>query len=228
MLLDTAQVVQALREPATAFLNEGGAFFESLPDVEVKSGIIKAQGEMPMKLNLFKNYQDKPVNVLIDTNNTSPDPATLIKKMGDESIFIAVYKDSIAFYNEENKGVDIRTTESIKDQKIDHAGWMELWAQLQSFLTPVAVLTFGFAFFLFQLVAAFLGAVVLFIVAPLFKVPVLFNGCMRLSCAAKVPVTVLFLLLPPNISFEVLIWFGFAAFGLLSNRPTKPQAANIA
>lgn len=225
-ILNTGYLAFSLNEPMTAFLNEGGAFFESLPDLTITNGTLKAEGEMPIKLTLFKNYQDKPVYVVFDTNSAMPDPATLSKKMGDENILIMVHNDAIALYDAETKGIEIRTTEAMKDHKFDHAEWGKLWEQIQSFLTPVTLLTFGFALFILQVFFAFLGAIILFIIAPLFKVQTAFSGCMRLSSASKVPVAVLFLLLPPNLPIQVLVWFGFASFGLLANRATPQVTSN--
>jgi len=226
-ILNVGQLVYLTREPIQAFMEEGEGFFAALPELEISGGTIKAEGQMPLKLTLFKNYQGKELVILFDTNSDAAEIGALTKQMEEENVFVLVNKNAISIFNVESKNVDIRSPKEMKDAKITHDQWIKMGQNIRAMIGPITLLTIFCVMFVFQILTALAGAVLLFIIAPLFKVEALFVACMRLSSAAKVPVAVLFLVLPPQMALQVLLWFGFAAFGLLASRAALPEKGPV-
>jgi len=223
-LITAGQVGFLLHKPLSALAHEQAALFEALPVLEIKDGVLHAEGESPKIIEVMKGNEAGSFFVVVDTDNEALDEAALSKKMVEERILLLVNKNAVSFLNPETQLVETTRTEKNKDNIITHEKWIKFGNQLVSIIVPLMLLLTIVLLFILQVLVALMGAVLLFIVAPLFKVTVDFRALTRLSAAASVPLTIVFLFLTPNPTLQVLLWFGFAAFGLLASKTPFPKS----
>lgn len=198
------------------------ALFDVLPEVTLEDGTLTVKGETPQTFTLLKNEPNGPLVLVIDPTIDMANAAALEKKMAEEKIFFIVGKNHFALYNPEQKTIDISAFNTSQNVTMTHEKWVAQGETIKTLLFPLSSLTLVGMLFLFQMFTAFLGALLILIVAPLFKLRPALADSMRLASAAKVPVAVIFLIATPYPPLQVAVWFGFVAFGLLSARKGHP------
>ncbi|MGE4350557.1 MAG: DUF1189 family protein [Bdellovibrionales bacterium] len=226
-LINTTQLVYVLNEPYQAFLKEREAIFASLPEITIKDGTISSDANEPVRISFLKEIEGGPVNILIDTKDQESDFTALQEKMEKEKLLVFVNHKGVSLFSPADKKLDISPASEMKARKITHKQWMEFSSLL---VTSAAPTTLFFVFcisFMGHVLTAALGAILLFIITPLFKMPLAFNTSMRLSSAAKVPVAFILLVAPPHPTLQLLIWFGFAIFGLFSAKKGRHSGDEI-
>lgn len=207
-----------LAKPYMAFWGEEKALFEALPEVTVENGQLSMDAPSPKEIAILNQTEGGPLKILFDMNADSADVNALTKKMAEQNIVILATKDKIIIYDKSRNKPDISEVSTFSDTKVTHEKWMKIEKAFNLFFAPALALVLAFVLFAAHLLTAFAGAVLLLIIAPLFKLNPSFAAAMRLASAAKVPVAVFFLFLPPIRLMQLLLWFAFAAFGLLASR----------
>ncbi len=199
-------------------MEEATALFQNLPEVTLENGTLIVQGETPQTFALLEKEANGPLIFVIDTRIDMTDEAALQKKMAEEKILFIAGKDHFVIYNAEQKTIKISAFDPAQNVTMTHEKWVALGEKIKAFLLPLSSFTLMGLLLMTHLFTAFLGALLILIVAPLFKLRPILPDAMRLASAAKIPVAVIFLIATPYPPFQVAIWFGFVAFGLLSAR----------
>lgn len=211
------QLSYYLHEPYTAIKANGPSIIASLPSLEIANGKISSDADHPVKIKLVNEVEKQgPFFILFDTTQELTDRDATMKKMKAEGLLLLIHSNALVMYSPAENALEIYKSSDMKNAKIGHDDWKKLGDVLASMFLP-GVLFFSFLMFLFgHLLTAFLGAIVIFIVSPLFKTGFDLASAMRVASAAKVPVVVVFLVATPHQTAQILLWFGFAMFGLFS------------
>lgn len=223
-LINVGHMSIIVQEPLRLFLDEQEAIFESLPSITIKDGVISTDTEGPHNIVFLKDYEEGTINVVIDTKAEPLDPVALTKKMKEEQVLVYIDKSSITIYDPIKNLLETKEARSLDNQIVSHEDWIRASHLIKTTFIPTVVLIVLASSFLGHLITAFLGALFLLIIAPLFKADFTLAGAIRLAAAAKVPVAVIFLILMPQPAMQALVWAGFALFGLLANKKTQNAA----
>ncbi len=199
-------------------LEETIALFQSFPEVTLENGILTVKGETPQTFTLLEKESSGPFLLLIDPTIDMTNAAALEEKMAKEKIFFIAGKSHFALYNLEQKTLDISAFDPAQKVTMTHEKWVAVGERIKAFFLPLSSLTLSGLLFITHLFTAFLGALLILIVAPLFKLRPALPDAIRLASAAKIPVAIIFLIATPYPPFQAAVWFGFVAFGLLSAR----------
>ncbi|MFA6280833.1 MAG: DUF1189 family protein [Bdellovibrionales bacterium] len=199
-------------------LEESAALFQELPEVTLDGGLLTVKGETPQTFTLLAKEEGGPVKVMLDLNADMTDETALQKKMADEKILFIAGKDHFAIYNADQKTLKISPFDPTQKVTMTHENWISFGENLKALFLPFSSLTLAGLVFMTHLFTAFLGAILILIVAPLFKIRPALPDAMRLSAAAKIPVAVIFVIATPYPPLQAALWFGFVAFGLLAAR----------
>lgn len=216
--LNLFQLAFSFTEPVRAFLDEREAIFESLPAIKIQNGKLETDPPAPVEIKFLEKVDGGPIRIVFDMSSERTDADALGPKMDEEKIAVMATKDKIIIRDFGNKKSETTEVQTLQDTEITHEKWREIGNFVASlFLPSLAAFSTGFLF-LSHLLTAFFGGVLLFIMAPFFKLDVPFVGLLRLAAAAKVPVAVVSLFASGLPLIHLLLWFGFAAFGLLACR----------
>lgn len=196
-------------------VEETVAMFDQLPEVTIENGQLSVVGTTPQSFTLMAKEEGGPITIMIDPAETMDDSQALTTKMHNEKILILAGKNSAAIYDAAKKAVKIQRYDETKNVTVTHDDWVRFGANLNMLLAPIMLISIGMMIFLMHLFTAFLGGLLILIIAPLFRVQANLASSMRLASAAKVPVAAVFAIATPHLPLQALVWFGFAAFGLL-------------
>lgn len=214
-------VPMARTETIDAFFKNKKEIFESLPPMTIKEGELFVDGATPLSFELFKEEQGGPAHIVIDLNTKTDDASALQAKMEAEHIVILASKHHVAIYDKTSAKVTLTPFAKSENKEILHEDWMAMNETTDLlFGSGLLALLVGASFF-FHLISALAGAGLLEIISPFVARPLGFQEGMRLVAAAKIPVGVVALLTTPYLPLQILLWFGFASFGLLATRGSK-------
>ncbi len=214
--IQTAQLVIFIKEPYEMFMQERESIFAALPAFEIRNGKILSDNEAPVTITMLKGMEGGPVRIVIDTDKDMTDMDATAKRMETEQIFALVNGNAISIYSPDDKKIVPSYAKDMRNTKITHEQWQDFKKNLESTFMPMTIVSVFALYVMGNIGAAFLGAVLLFVISPLFKINVDFRACMRLASAALLPMAIVFLVVMPQISLQALLWFGFAIFGLFS------------
>lgn len=221
-LISLAQVFFSGHEALSALQKEQKAFFAALPAITISQGEIKMEGEPQQTFILFKDEPDQSFQIVFDMENDLPDGVTLASKMSKEKILLWVNKKAVVLFDRSTNRLQINDTSSFKDQEFSHEKWVKISEMIDSFLVPGFMLVLGLALFVNRSLFSAFGGLFLWALFKIFHLNAGFQNGMRLASACQIPVVVLSLFVTPHPLFLVLIWFGFAVFGLFAAK--KPSA----
>lgn len=206
-----------------AFFKNQHEIFASLPDMRIRGGVLSVQGETPLHYDLLTEAQGGPLRVVIDPSVDTLDKAEIRKRMDADHLFVLVGARALAIYDLGSKDVSLTTFEKTADKDLTAETWRSM-GQMVDMLVATGLMTVFAGFgFLFHLATVFLGATLVMPLSRLVSgVPLTYKASLRLTAASKVPVAFIGALpLTSMPALQVLIWFGFAAFGLLALRTKR-------
>ncbi len=207
--------------PFASFLKEKDAFFESLPVLTIKDGLFSIDSPSPFEANLFEKIEGGPLRFLFDTSDEAANIDAAKRKMQQETIFIMVTKNHVLIRDDFHKTIEEKTAAHFQEAVITRDYWRNLGNLIVFLFFPLVSVFLALLLFSWHFLSSCLGAIFLLIMAPLFKIDPSFKGVFRLAAAAKIPVATLSLFaLAPDL-LNLLLWFGFASFGLLASREAK-------
>ncbi len=218
VLLNLALAAFALSGPFMNFLKERDALFESFPTVSIKDGQLSIDAPSPLEIKLLEGNKGGPVRIIFDMalEKLSLDEAN--KKMSEANIFALATKEQILFHDQVRQQTEELLLSDFNETEITHEKWKEISDSIVPVFLPLFAVSSGFFLFLSHLGTAFCGAALLFLLSPLLKIEASFSGVFRLAAAAKVPVAVFLAFTPEFPLARLLVWGGFALFGLLASR----------
>jgi len=220
-LLAFAQSVMVMSDTFGPVWSAREAIFEALPEVTVRGGELSIKGQDPLALTFLENEEGGPLRFVFDTAMDSSNINALTKRMDDEKIFVLATKDKVLVYDKSVGKAEITDVTTLHDSIITHEDWGKAGRLFSYSILPAVAVASVLLLWVTQLGSAFFGGLLIFVMAPLFKVKPFFSGVMRLSAAAKIPGATLLLFLPPHPLqpvMQLLIWLGFVVFGLLAAR----------
>lgn len=217
-LLGLAQVAIYLTGPVRAVWDERAAIFDALPPMAIQDGVISVDAPSPTEITFLKNNPTGSRKIVFDVKTDDSDLNRLIKRMDDESIFALVTKTRVILYDKDSGQREVTEAKTMDNAVVSHEKWVRIGEILGAVVPVFAAVSLGFFVFLNHLFSAFCGALFLFALTALFKLDLSFAALLRLTAAAKIPVGSFFLFLPPNPLIQLLLWLGFAVFGLLAAR----------
>ena len=214
-------VPMARTEPLDAFFKNKKEIFESLPPMAIKNGELFVDGATPLSFELFKEGQGGPAHIVIDLETKTDDIRALQAKMEAEDIVILASKHHLAIYDKTAPKVSLTSFAKTENRELSHEDWMAMNETTDLlFGSGLLALLVGAAF-LSHFISAMAGGGLLKVISPFVAQPLAFQECMRLAAAAKIPVGVVALLTTPYVPLQILLWFGFASFGILATRARK-------
>lgn len=221
-LLNLATFAINLAKPVSVFMEEKDAFFASLPALIIKDGALSIDVPPPVEVKVLEKLEGGPLKIIFDTTSTEDNLEALLKRMEDENIVAMAMKDKIVIYDTTNKKSEVTNVSEAGENSITREDWIEMGQAFGPKFLPF-VSSVGAAFLFFShLSTAFLGGVLILLVASIFKIGASFSASLRLAAAAKIPVAAVFLIAPPIPLFQLILWFGFAVFGLFAARKATP------
>ncbi len=220
-LLNVVRLSPPFFSAFSSFLEEKDAFFASLPEMEIKNGLISIDDEGPVEVSFLKTVEGGPFKVVFDMGAVNDNLDRLAKKMDDENIFVLVTKSKIFLYDKNAGKIEVKEAKNLGDMTVRQESWAKTGMFLGSFFFPFLFLSLVLFLFVGHFFSALLGAAVLAVFSPLLKLSLPFGALMRLSSAAKVPGTAVILIANPFPFLQILLWFGFAFFGLLAVKTGK-------
>jgi hypothetical protein len=190
----------------------------ALPEIESKNGKFTVAANKPVLVPLIDpEPTNRTYSVLFDTSQELTDRDATMKKMQNERLITILYSNAFVLYSPGDGQMEVRMANEIQDGKMTRENWEKLAKILESPFLPFVAGLLAFIFLLLShIISAFLGAIVIFVVSPLFKISIDVGAAMRIASAAKVPVACVFLIVTPFQTAQILLWFGFAVFGLFS------------
>lgn len=217
-LLGLGQAAVHYAFPIKSLWKERTAIFESLPPVTIQNGQLSIDAPSPLTLTFLEGKEGGPFKLVFDMEADSSDTNKIAKRMDDESLFLLATRDKIFLYDKSTARVEATSVSTMKRTTISHENWIEA-GKLFSVFVPLSIsFSMGLLLFLGHFVTALAGALGLYVLMPLLKLDLPFSALFRLAAAAKIPVGVLFLIVPPNPLIQLPLWLGFALFGLLASR----------
>lgn len=223
-ILHFASIFGPTFEPARILLSEQRAVLETMPTLTFEKGTISSDAP-PQTIDFLRNHPEIGVlRVMIDTQSEPLDDVALTKKMLDEQIYIFVDQKGISILDPANHVLKRSPATEFKDMVIGHEKWMQISTILDSFLLPSSILSMFLLVLVFHAIWSLLGSVSLALLSTVIKVQITFAGAFRLATLSMVPMSVLFLVLTPVPVMQLLVWGGFAVFGLLATKKTQKLA----
>jgi hypothetical protein len=222
-LVNVGQLFFALAPDVQRFTANADGLFQKLPEITVENGLMTMNASSPQSFLLFEGDKGESLTIVFDTQAQVSDHAALLKRMDDEKILFLASKNAFVVYDRDKKDLTINPYDTKQKVAFTHDRWIQFGRMFQSVFLPLFTVVLVGMIFTAHVITAFLGAILIMVVAPLFKVNAALPSAMRLASAAKIPVLVVTLLAKPYPPLQVLVWFGFAVFGLLSVKRSVEQ-----
>ncbi|MDD3182272.1 MAG: DUF1189 family protein [Alphaproteobacteria bacterium] len=223
-LVNTGHLMAIAAKPYRLLMQEREAIFASLPSMEIKEGRLSSENDQPITISMLEGLDEGPIRIVIDTKNEMTDEAATVKRMAAEKLVVLVNADAISIFSPVDNKIEVRKVKDMADNKITHEQWQKISEALAAGFLPMTLFFIFCVTLMGHLLTAALGGILLVIISPLFKIKLPFQAAMRLSCAAKVPVALVFLVVLPQTVLQTLLWFGFVIFGLFSAKMTRDYA----
>ncbi len=205
------------------FQNDQKSFFEQAPTLTVRSGQMTVEGGTPQVFTVMENSRIGPFSIVFDLDTPVNEEGVLLQKMVKERIAVWIGRDHI-FYYAGGPNLEKQAASGFQDVVVDREKWLALSKMIGVIFPLVLIVGFAFASVFNYAIAGLIGGLFLGLISPLFGGRPPLSACMRVAAAALVPVSAFFVVLPEGVTARVLVWFGFAVFGLLAARTHGKKA----